>query len=461
MELQQRQRLTAELRQEQTMTHQQIQALEMLSVPVLELEGLINSELENNPVLDTEGIAEEIPAETDDEEWLDLMLKLDENRRFLKNSQSMCGRDEERRQHYLESVTYQPSLHELIVQQIHFLDLQPDVRKSCDVIIASLDDDGYVTSHPADLAMAGGVSMEVIGLAIDAIQMLEPAGIAARDLRERLLIQLERIGKKDTLAYSAVELYLDDLAANHLPKVARKLKVSLDVLQADVIDVIHGLSPHLGNTEVSPHEYIEEEVTVIKNKGVLEVHMNNGYLPPLHISSQYRRYLQDPNCDLEVREYVKEKIRSGVFLINSIIQRQTTIQKITHSIVETQADFFNLGPDHLHPMTMAQVAEMVGVHETTVSRAVAGKHLRCKHGLIPLRRFFTTGYEDDFGNSVSNAVVKSAIRKIIDEEDKQSPISDSQIARQLRKQGLRVARRTVAKYRECLGILPSNLRRKY
>jgi RNA polymerase sigma-54 factor len=461
MELQQRQRLTAELRQEQTMTHQQIQALEMLSVPVLELEGLINTELENNPVLDTEGIAEEIPAETDDEEWLDLMLKLDENRRFLKNSTSMSGRDEERRQHYLESVTYQPSLHELIVQQIPFLDLPSDVRKSCDVIIASLDDDGYVTSHPADLAMAGGVSMEVIQSAVEAIQMLEPAGIAARDLRERLLIQLDRIGKKDTLAYKAVDLYLDDLAANHLPKVARKLKISMELLQGEVTDVIHGLSPHLGNCEVSPHEYIEEEVTVIQNNDVLEVHMNNGYLPPLHISNQYRRYLQDPDCDQEVREYVKEKIRSGVFLINSIIQRQTTIQKITHSIVETQADFFHLGPDHLHPMTMAQVAEMVGVHETTVSRAVAGKHLRCKHGLIPLRRFFTTGYEDDFGNSVSNAVVKNAIRKMIDEEDKQVPISDSQIARQLRKQGLRVARRTVAKYRECLGILPSNLRRKY
>jgi RNA polymerase sigma-54 factor len=461
MELQQRQRLTAELRQEQQMTHQQIQALEMLSVPVLELEGMINTELENNPVLDTDGMAEEIPAETDDDEWLELILKLDENRRFLKNSKTMFGRDEERRQHYLESVTYEPSLHELIEQQLHFLDLRPEIRKCCDLIIAALDDDGYVNSHPADLAMAGGVSLEIIQEAVEAIQMLEPAGIAARNLRERLMLQLERLGKQDTLAYKAVDLHLDDLAANHLPKVARKLKISVELLQAEVISVIHGLSPHLNKGEVSPHEYIEEEVTVLQNADMLEVHMNNGYLPPLHISNQYRRYLQDPECAPDVRDYVKEKIRSGVFLINSIIQRQTTIQKISHAIVETQADFFHFGPDHLHPMTMAQVAEMVGVHETTVSRAVAGKYLRCKHGLIPLRRFFTTGYEDDFGNSISNLVVKNAIKKMIEEEDKQLPISDSQIARQLRKQGLRVARRTVAKYRECLGILPSNLRRKY
>ena len=232
-------------------------------------------------------------------------------------------------------------------------------------------------------------------------------------------------------------------------------------LQSQVLNVIHGLSPHLQHGEVSPHEYIEEEVTVLETTEGLEVHMNNGYLPPLHISKQYRKYLQDPDCTKEVREYVKEKIRSGVFLINSIIQRQTTIQKIALAIVENQAQYFHLGPDFLKPMTMSQVAEMVGVHETTVSRAVSGKFLRCKHGLVPMRNFFTTGYEDEHGNSVSNSVVKNAIRKIIDDEDKFNPVSDSQIGRILSKQGLKVARRTVAKYRESMGILPSNLRRKY
>ncbi len=460
-DMQQKQRLVAELRQEQQMTHQQIQALELLSVPVLELEGMINAELESNPILDTEGDNEDIPANTDDEEWLELILKLDENRRFLKHQSSYhSSEDDERRRHYLESVTYEPSLHEKLDEQLRFVEADDEVLECCQIVIAGLDDDGYLSSHPADIAMAAGVSLEKVEQAIKIVQNFEPAGVAAHDLQERLLLQLRRQGREDSLAYRAVHDYLDEIAANHLPQVARKLKISLKQFQ-DVLSEIHSLSPRLQQGEVSPHEYIEEEVTVAEKGDRLEVHMNNGYLPSLHISNQYRKLLQDPSSGKDVREYVKEKIRSGVFLINSIIQRQTTIQKIVTAIVDEQQEFFFLGPNFLKPMTMAQVAEKVSVHETTVSRAVAGKYMRCKHGLIPLRKFFTTGYEDERGNSVSNSVVKTAIKNMIDGEDEHSPLSDSQIARELKKQGLKVARRTVAKYRESMGILPSNLRRKY
>ena len=276
IDIQQKQQVVSELRQEQTMTHQQIQALEMLSVPVLELETMVNQELESNPVLDTEGETEDIPAKLDDDEWLDLILKLDENRRFLQsNTKYVNPEDEEKRQHYLESVTYQVSLHESLYDQLRFLDVDEDENKLCELIIAGLDDDGYLTSHLADLAMAAAVSLEKVEKAMYTIQQFEPAGVAARDIRERLMLQLERMNQKDTLVYTAVKDYLDEIASNHLPLVARKLKISMTKLH-EVIHDIQCLSPRLEKGEVSPHEYIEEEVTVYEKNNSLEIQMNNG-----------------------------------------------------------------------------------------------------------------------------------------------------------------------------------------
>ncbi len=185
------------------------------------------------------------------------------------------------------------------------------------------------------------------------------------------------------------------------------------------------------------------------------------FTPSLRISSHYRELLKDPNSSKETRDYIKDKIRAGVFLINSVLQRQTTIRRIVGAIVEWQAEYFLKGASHMRPMTMAQIAEKVGIHETTVSRAVAGKHLRCKHGLIPMRKFFSTGYESEDGSIVSNNVVKDIIKEMVDAEDSSKPLSDSELSSSLKKRGFNVARRTVAKYRDLLAIPPSNLRRQY
>jgi RNA polymerase sigma-54 factor len=229
----------------------------------------------------------------------------------------------------------------------------------------------------------------------------------------------------------------------------------------EIIDVIQSLNPRLEAGQVLPSEYISEEVRVVEANGELQVRMNNDNLPNLFISRQYRQLLNNPETTKDVKDYVKEKIRSGVFMINSIIQRQTTIRKIAMAIVSMQEEFFKYGMDHLKPLTMAQVAEQVGVHETTVSRAVSGKYLRCKYGLLSLRQFFSTGYQAEDGRLVSNAVVKQTIRQLINEEDDHKPLSDSQLAKLLNEQGYKVVRRTVAKYRESMGILASNLRREY
>ena len=464
MDFEQRQTLTPSQRQEQVMTHHQIQALELLSQPVLELQSAINAEIEKNPVLETD-FDEEQPASKelgDDDDWLEKVLKLDEESRFIRGR--VAGRvseeEEERRQHYLDSITEEMTFQQSLVEQLKFLDIDDKLKNCCEVVISGLDDDGYLKSHPADLAMAAGASMAFIEKAIDTVQDLEPVGVAARDLRERLLLQLERKEMTGSPAYIAIRDHLDDIGGNRLPQVAKKMGISIDDLK-DIIEVIQSLNPRLVAEPVSPHEYIREEVDIVDEGGELKVKMNNEYLPSLRISGQYKDLLKDPNTTKETRDYIKDKVRAGVFLINSVLQRQTTIKKIVSAIVEWQSEYFLKGATFMRPMTMAQIAEKAGIHETTVSRAVAGKHLRCKHGLIPMRKFFSTGYESEDGSIVSNNVVKDIIRGLVDKEDSYNPLSDSDIAGELKKQGYNVARRTVAKYRDLLAIPPSNLRRQY
>ena len=289
---------------------------------------------------------------------------------------------------------------------------------------------------------------------------MEPVGVGARNLQERLLLQLDRQNKNESPAYIAVRDHLEDIANNHLPLVAKKMSISMLTLQ-EVIQEVKSLTPRLGLDEINPHEYIKEEVSIIEEDGAFRAKMVNDNLPNLFISNRYKQLVNDINTPKDVKDYIKEKVRSGVHLINSIIQRQTTILKTVDAIASEQQEFFKFGTKYLKPMTMAHIAQLVGVHETTISRAVSGKYLRCKFGLIPLRQFFSTGYTSENGTAVSNVVVKKAIDALVKKENPFSPLSDSKIAIELKKQGLKVARRTVAKYRESMGILSSNLRRKY
>lgn len=465
MDLSQKQNILQTMRQEQVMTHQQIQALELLFLPVLELDAAINAEIEKNPVLEVEksSDAEPEPEMVDGDEWLDKVMKLDEENRYIRagSGSATYSKDaEEKRQYYLDSITDEPSFQEALLEQLKFLDLNPAQRDCCESVVSGLDDDGYLISHPADLAMASGQSLQAVNEAIRIVQQLDPPGVAAPDLRGRLLLQLERQGRQKEPVYLAVNKYLEDIAANHLPQVARKMQISIEELKS-VINEIQKLNPRLASDTVSPHEYIKEEVTVEKENDELNVRMNNEHLPNLYISKNYRELLNDPNTPKETRDYIKEKLQAGVFLINSIIQRQLTIRKIANALVEYQQDYFLKGREYLKPLTMAQIAEKVGIHETTVSRAVSGKYLRCDYGLISLRSFFTSGYETEDGQTVSKNVVMDVIKEMIDAEDSFEPLSDSTIVEELKKKGYNVARRTVAKYRDSMNILPSNLRRKY
>ena len=459
------------MRQEQTMTHHQIQALEMLFAPVMELSSIISGEIEKNPVLEVESEKyekleiedvndEEVANSNETDEWVEKILQLDSKTPYGQVNTPIKQESEERR-HFLDSLTTHKTLHDHLNEQLMFLGLEENLRTSCETVISGLDDDGYLTSHPADLSMVTGEKVEDIQAAIKVIHKLEPAGVGAANLKERLLLQLEREDKKESDTYKAIDLYLEDIAANRLPKVAKSMQVTMTELH-QIISEIKNLNPHLSDSlPVLPHNYVEEEVEIIESKEKLKVKINNGHLPSLKISPYYKKMLLDPNLTKDAKDYIKSKINGGVFLINSLMQRQSTIEKITNAIAKEQEVFFREGLNHLKPLTMSQIADASGVHETTVSRAVAGKYLKCKYGLFPLRFFFTPGYTSSNGESISNATVKKAIKELIDKEDPRKPLSDSQLANLLKEQGLKVARRTVAKYRESLSILPSNLRRQY
>lgn len=459
-------------RQEQSLTQQQIQAVEMLAAPLMELHAYVTAELQANPLLEADfpdqGItadAEEQPAPVDqnDDEWISRLVELGGPLyRGAGEAHGTSAEEEERRQHVINSIAAQTTLEEVLLAQIRFLALEPRLFACCELIVTALSEDGYLTMHPADLAMVLNLPLEDVREAIRIVQSCDPAGVAVADLRERLLLQLERRGERDTLAYRLVSERLEDLGANRVPTMARSLGVSVEAIR-DAMHLIQDLRPRLDHeADADDTVEVQPEIEIVEERnGNLEVRMHDLGIPRLRISSQYRSLLTDPGATEETKAYVKDKIRSAAFLINCIAQRQSTLERIARAIVAAQEDFFRAGLECMRPLTMAEVADAIGVHETTVSRGVSGKYLTCKHGTMPLRRFFSNGYSDDQGNSISNLVVKNTVRDLISSEDRRRPLSDGQISTLLHRKGLRVARRTVAKYRETMGLMPAKLRRQY
>jgi RNA polymerase sigma-54 factor len=253
----------------------------------------------------------------------------------------------------------------------------------------------------------------------------------------------------------------DLLARRRIPELARKLAASPDDIQL-AIEEIGKLDPAPGRRFAEDsNRVVEPDVTVEKDDTAWKIILNSDYIPRLRISNTYREMIAKGSLSKSERDYLRERMRSGKFLIDSIEQRQRTIERITREILKAQADFFEHGVSHLKPLTMTQIADVVGVHETTVSRAIANKYIKTPHGVFEFKYFFTTGYQADSGASVSNTSVKEMIADLINMEDRSKPLSDQELVAKLQEKGLTIARRTVAKYREELGLLPSNLRRDY
>lgn len=492
--------LSQRLSQQLVLSPQLQQSLALLQAPVLELKAMVEQELQQNPVLEEAPALEpgsedredrdlpnamadpaEPPADTQydpatekpsnepidrlDAEMQRLMHLDQEWRDFFGTAQrsgKASPEDEERRQFMLDSLTTGTSLQEELLDQVRNADLDDRQQQVAELIVGNIDDHGYLQSSIAELSFSTGIPVQELEEALTTVQTFQPPGVGARDLRECLLLQLERIGKKDSLEYRVLRDHMESLGKRRFPEIARQLGISVLDAQA-VAGRIARLDPRPGRSySTEPEHYVVPEVTVTRGPdGEYVVTTVNDHLPHLRISNLYKDLLSQAETSSEVREYVREKIKAGKFLIKSLHQRQSTILNIAQEIVKRQREFMENGVAHLRPMTMLQVAEVVGVHETTVSRAVAGKYMICPQGVFELKYFFTSGLATASGDQVSNKSVKTMLAELIAGEDKSAPLSDEELVVRLKAAGTMIARRTVAKYRSELNVLPSHLRRVY
>ena len=450
----------------QTLSPQMQQSLQFLQAPAMELQSLVQQEIEINPVL--EETPDEAKPETDAEDWdkkiEELRQKDEEWREYFSQSNTPAAaynpEAAERRQFLFDSQVEAPHLSDHLMQQLTLSTSSAEMVRVGEEIIGNIDDAGFLKVQLVEVAQSSRVEYSVAQATLDLIQTFDPVGVAARDLRECLLIQIKRLGKGDDIEAQVVGNYLNELGRKKYQDIARGLKVPLERVQA-AAQFVATLQPRPGSSFSSDDKQnvVQAELSVVKNGDEWVVVMNDDPVPRLRISDTYKDLLVNNGHDAGLREYLKEKIRAGKFLIKCLHQRQTTIFNIATEIVKRQVDFFNQGVAHLKPLTMNQVAEVVGVHETTVSRAIANKYVQTPYGLFDLKYFFTPGYQTASGEVMSNTSVKDAIQDLIARESTSKPLSDQEIVKILSERGIPLARRTVAKYRSELGLLPSNLRR--
>jgi RNA polymerase sigma-54 factor len=494
----------------QVLAPQLQQSLALLQAPTLELKALVEQELTQNPLLEevsaaevelnervkedgvSDGLAEaadlaEPPADVKfdpatekpsnapvddfqveferlmqaDQEWRDHFAQTN-----LPIRQSQDA--EEKRQFMFDSLVAGTSLQETLLEQMRFSEMTEEQKPIAEMIIGNVDDRGYLKATVDELAFSTNIAPEKIVEVLKMVQEFHPPGVAARDLRECLLLQLERSGQEKTLEYRIIkECSMDALSKRKLPEIARGLAVTVEQVQTALERIKH-LESNPGREFLPDNDrYIMAEVFVQKVGHEYVVTTNNEQIPHLRISNTYKDLMSgaataaDAHAAAEVREYIRDKIRAGKFLIKSLQQRQQTIQNIANEIVKRQREFMDKGVAYLRPMTMVQVAEVVGVHETTVSRAVSNKYMDTPQGLFEMKYFFTSGIQTDSGGGVSNTSVKDMVAEMFKGENSGKPLSDQEIVKMLKEKGIVIARRTVAKYRAELNILPSNLRKVY
>lgn len=473
--------MSQQQRQIMTLAPQLRQSLEMLQMPVLELRSAIIKEMEQNPTIEdfddpSESLLSEVmpdpPESHPTDEGLDFnpdvdaILAHDDHWRdyFLAGMENAPSHEdaEERRQYMFDSIREHTSLQDHLLYQLTLTTLSPEDYEIAVTLIGNINDDGYFTGSLPDLIMVTGRSEDEIVTILHRIQTFDPPGIGARDLKESLLLQLEAVEDSpwEDEARILIKNHLDKLALHDTDAMCRTLDLEPHELE-QVIELIRSFNPKPGSSFLDDKtEYVTPEVFVKKEEGQYKVKVDDAQLPHIRISRRYRRMLEDPAISADTKSYIRERIRAGAFLIRSLYQRQDTIRKISQAIVDAQTEFFERGVDALRPMTMSEVAQSVGVHETTVSRTVANKYMQTPIGVYELKYFFTTGIISEDGSSLSNRSIQEMIKRIVDAEDPRKPLSDQAIEAELKEQGVSVARRTVAKYRGILKIPPSHHRRR-
>ena len=491
------------------------QSLKILQVPTLELRSAILEELQTNPLLeeigsndesldseeiepspdeideqDNELFADEVQANQEndsseendfdidskesedlsDMDFSDEFAVLKEMQEDLKEhfereyeGEAQLGNTEaeERRKFFFDSLVAETSLQEHLLDQLKLVDCSDGIRKSAQYIIGSLDENGFLSGTLSDMALVSGLALQDLQDALLLLQSFDPVGIAALDLQDSLLKQMEFREWQDSVPYLIVRDHFQLLVRRRVPELARKLSQPTEVVHK-CLHKIAELDPAPGSTiSEDQNQSIAPDAILEKVSAEWIIHLNNDYIPRLRINKTYKELISKGTLSAKEKEYVRNQMRAGKFLINSIDQRQNTIERITRKLLDRQGEFFEHGSSKLRPMTMAEVADSIDVHETTVSRAIANKYLQTPHGTFPFKYFFTPGYSGKDGDTVSNTSVKEIIGSIVERENASKPLSDRKIVDLLAERDIKLARRTVAKYREELGIPPTNLRRQY
>ena len=474
-------RLSLRQSQRVVMTPLLQQAIQLLQLSTLELQEVVQKELLENPLL--EEVAQETadgpepvatapdapaptpvepapvePGPSTERQTDDLPFDLTAVMFDDHNDERSLVAQEDREELPFENIVRSvSSLTDYLDEQLRFTIEDPLVRLIGTEIIGNLDEDGYLRAELSEIAERCKTTVDQVEKVLVLVQAFDPPGVAARSIQECLLIQLKSDPNPDPVSVEIVEEHFDELSRRRYPDIARALKLSLDRVMESVEEIM-GLEPKPGRRfGGGDSRYIVPDVVVHKMGSEYVVVLNEDGIPRLRVNSLYRSLLR--NSGDEARAYVEQKLRSAVWLIKSVDQRQRTLRKVTQSIVKFQRDFLDKGLPHLRPLSLRDVGEDIGMHESTISRVTTNKYVETPQGLFELKFFFHSGIASGDGEMVSSVSVKKMIQDLLANEDPAKPLSDQEVAQILKGRGLTIARRTVAKYREELGILPSHQRR--
>lgn len=477
--------------QTQKLSPKMIQSMEILQLPVLALQERVEQELNENPMLEVQEEEDAVPESTEEKEdpnkpteterelvvednqsnkedfeRLDNMSSdMPESFDDFRTSADRTQQAQDRQHDLMANALERPeSLNDYLMHQLAELEIDTEVEALAERIISTLDarNGGYFKTSLRDLMPAEHTEedLEIAEQALALVQTLDPPGIAARSLSECLLNQLSPDIPHFAELQVLIENHLEDLAENRLPLVEKKTGLSIEQIQ-EARQEFHRLNPKPGAAFLETHVPIvsPDVVVTTDDDGNYVVKLEDDRVPTLRISNYYRQRLSDPTATAEEREFIRRKIESANWLVEAIQQRRNTVHKVAQAIVDYQKKFLDDGPEHIEPLKMQQIADVVGVHVTTISRAVDDKWIQTPRGIFPLKRFFVHGTRSEDGEDIAWETIRLKLTDLIDKEDKLKPYSDDDLVKELAKAGLTVARRTITKYRKKLGI-PSSRQRK-
>ena len=455
--------LNMSMKQTQTLSPQMMQSMEILQMGSQELLEYIEDQVQENPVLEME---EKYRSQDEDSvlqrklEW----LESSDTQNRIYHQQDSEDDSTDPISNYGNADESEENLYLYVLSQLEVMDLEPELLEAGRFLVESLNQNGWLDESLEDLAAELEKPVELLERALAAVQSLEPAGVGARDLSECLVLQLKRRREDSSLALRIAQDHLEALSKNRYNCIAKALGATQEEVRA-ACDVIRSLNPRPGAGFATRENliYIDPDIFVVNFPDHFELLTNDYFFPTLNISSYYSRMLKDSD-DAEVKDYLAGKVRQAKWVVRSIEQRRSTLLQCAECLLELQEDFFRHGPGHLKPMSLSDIAQKIGVHESTVSRTIRDKYIQCASGVYPLSYFFSrclgSSRAKAAGDAVSPDTAKNLLKKLIAGEDKKKPLSDQKLCELMTKEGCELSRRTVAKYRDELGIPSTTGRRQ-